>query len=53
MTARAADLVAARLAATPADRECALRAVTFTGPADSVNHVRRAFHLTPDGSFKS
>jgi hypothetical protein len=53
MTARAADLVAARLAATPADRERALRAVTFTGPADSVNHVRRAFHLTPDGSFES
>jgi DNA-binding HxlR family transcriptional regulator len=53
MTARAADLVAARLAATPADRERALRAVTFTGPADSVEHVRRAFHLTPDGSFEA
>jgi DNA-binding HxlR family transcriptional regulator len=53
MTARAADLVAARLAATPADRERALRAVTFTGPADSVDHVRRAFRLTPDGSFEA
>jgi DNA-binding HxlR family transcriptional regulator len=51
MTARAADLVAARLAVTPADRGHALRAVTFTGPADSVDQVRRAFHLTPDGSF--
>jgi DNA-binding HxlR family transcriptional regulator len=51
ITARAADLVAARLAATPADRERALQAVTFTGPADRVDHVRRAFHLTPDGSF--
>jgi DNA-binding HxlR family transcriptional regulator len=51
MTASAADLVAARLAVTPADRGHALRAVTFTGPADSVDQVRRAFHLTPDGSF--
>jgi DNA-binding HxlR family transcriptional regulator len=51
MTARAGDLVAARLAANPADRERALSAVTFTGPADSVDQVRRAFHLTPDGSF--
>jgi DNA-binding HxlR family transcriptional regulator len=53
MTASAADLVAARLAATPADREHALRTVTFTGPADSVDRVRRAFHLTPDGSFET
>lgn len=51
MTARAADLVAACLAATPADREHALRAVTFTGPADRVDQVRRAFHLTPDGAL--
>ena len=53
MTARAADLVAARLAAIPAEREGALSSVTFTGPADSVDRVRRAFHLTADGSFGS
>ena len=52
MTARAGDLVAARLAATPAEREGALRPVTFTGPADSVDRVRRAFHLTAEGSFE-
>jgi DNA-binding HxlR family transcriptional regulator len=51
MAARAADLVAARMAATPAERERALRAVTFTGPADSVDQVRRAFHLMPGSSF--
>ena len=53
MTARAADLVAARLATTPAEREGALSSVTFTGRADSVDRVRRAFHLTADGSFGS
>lgn len=52
MTARAADLVAARLAATAAEREGALRPVTFTGPADSVDRVRRAFHLTAEGGFE-
>ena len=52
ITARAADLVAARLAATPAEREGALSSVIFTGPADSVDHVRRTFHLTADGSFE-
>jgi DNA-binding HxlR family transcriptional regulator len=53
MAARAADLVAARLAAIPAEREGALSSVAFTGPADSVDRVRRAFHLTADGSFGS
>jgi DNA-binding HxlR family transcriptional regulator len=45
VSARAADLVAARTATTPADREHALRPVTFTGPGDAVNALRRAFHL--------
>jgi DNA-binding HxlR family transcriptional regulator len=51
VVARAADLVAVRMATTATERERALRAVTFTGPADSVDHVKRAFHLMPGSSF--
>jgi DNA-binding HxlR family transcriptional regulator len=47
--ARSADLVAARVAATATKRARALRTVTITGRADSLDQVRRAFHLMPGG----
>jgi DNA-binding HxlR family transcriptional regulator len=51
ITARAADLVAVRMAGSAAERDRALDSVTFTGPAGSVDQVRRAFHLMPGAGF--
>lgn len=45
LTARAADLVAARLGSSDAKRRAALRRIDFTGDADAVDAVRRAFSL--------
>jgi len=42
-----ADFIAVRTATTAKERAHALRTMTFTGPADRVDHVRRAFRLTP------
>jgi DNA-binding HxlR family transcriptional regulator len=47
VSGRAADLIAVRTATTPARYARALRAVTFAGPARTVDRVRRAFHLAP------
>ncbi|WP_239156775.1 winged helix-turn-helix transcriptional regulator [Actinocatenispora thailandica] len=46
ITARSADLITLRTATTAAQRARALRTMTFTGPPDRVDHLRRAFHLT-------
>jgi DNA-binding HxlR family transcriptional regulator len=48
VTASAADLIAARLGATAAERKAALRRVKFDGDADAVDAMRRAFALSGD-----
>jgi DNA-binding HxlR family transcriptional regulator len=48
VTATAADLIAARLGATPAERKAALRRVKFDGDADAVDAMRRVFALSGD-----
>jgi DNA-binding HxlR family transcriptional regulator len=48
LTATAADLIAARLGATPAERKAALRRVKFDGDADAVDAMRRVFALSGD-----
>jgi DNA-binding HxlR family transcriptional regulator len=45
ITAGAADLVAVRLGATPAERATAMRQIRFDGPADAVDALRSAFAL--------
>ncbi|BCJ26372.1 winged helix-turn-helix transcriptional regulator [Actinocatenispora sera] len=47
VTGRAADLIAVRTASSATKAARALRAVTFTGPADEVEQVKRAFRLSP------
>jgi hypothetical protein len=47
VSGRAADLIAVRTASSAAKVARALRAVTFTGPADQVKQVERAFRLSP------
>jgi hypothetical protein len=48
VTAAAADLIAARLGATAAERKAALRRVRFDGDADAVHAMRRVFALSGD-----
>ena len=48
VTATAADLIAARLGATTAERKAALRRVRFDGDADAVARMRRVFALSGD-----
>jgi DNA-binding HxlR family transcriptional regulator len=48
LTAAAADLITARLAATAAERKAALRRVVFDGGRDDVDAMREAFGLTAD-----
>ena len=48
VTASAADLIAARLGATAAERKAALRRVTFDGGAAAVDTMRRVFALSGD-----
>jgi DNA-binding HxlR family transcriptional regulator len=48
VTATAADLITARLAATAADRKAALRRVKFAGERDAVDAMRAAFQLAGD-----
>lgn len=48
LTARASDLVTARLGSSDAKRTAALRRIDFTGDADAVDAVRRAFSLGED-----
>jgi len=48
VTATAADLIAARLGATAAERKAALRRVKFDGDPDAVNAMRRVFALSGD-----
>ena len=48
VTATAADLIAARLGSTAAERKAALRRVKFDGDADAVDAMRRVFALTGD-----
>ena len=48
VTATAADLIAARLGATAAERKAALRRVKFDGDADAVDAMRRVFALSGD-----
>ena len=47
-TATAADLIAARMGATAAERKAALRRVKFDGDPDAVEAMRRVFSLTGD-----
>jgi DNA-binding HxlR family transcriptional regulator len=53
VTAAAADLIAARLGATAAERKAALRRVTFDGDADAVNAMRRVFALSGDPGLRA
>jgi hypothetical protein len=46
--ATAADLIAARMGATAAERKAALRRVKFDGDPDAVEAMRRVFSLTGD-----
>jgi len=48
VTTTAADLIAARLGATAAERKAALRRVKFDGDADAVEAMRRVFSLFGD-----
>ncbi|MDT7794549.1 MAG: hypothetical protein QOD59_3990, partial [Mycobacterium sp.] len=48
VTATAADLIAARLGATAAERKAALRRVKFDGDADAIETIRRVFTLSGD-----
>jgi DNA-binding HxlR family transcriptional regulator len=48
LTATAADLIAARLGASAAERKAALRRVTFDGDADAVAAMRRVFAFSGD-----
>jgi hypothetical protein len=48
VTATAADLVAARLGATAAERKAALRRIKFDGDADAVTAMRHVFALSGD-----
>jgi DNA-binding HxlR family transcriptional regulator len=48
ITATAADLIAARLGATSAERKSALRRVKFDGDAAAVDTMRRVFALSGD-----
>jgi DNA-binding HxlR family transcriptional regulator len=48
VTATAADLIAARMGATAAERKAALRRVTFDGDAAAVDAMRRRFRLSGD-----
>ena len=48
MTATAADLIAARLGATAAERKAALRRVKFDGDAEAIDAMRRRFTLSGD-----
>ena len=48
VTASAADLIAARLGATTAERKAALRRVKFDGDAGAVDVMRRSFALSGD-----
>ena len=48
VTATAADLITARMAATVAERKAALRRVKFDGDADAVDAMRTVFGLSGD-----
>jgi hypothetical protein len=48
VTATAADLIAARLGATAAERKAALRRVKFDGEAAAIETMRRVFALSGD-----
>jgi hypothetical protein len=48
VTATAADLIAARLGATAAERKAALRRMKFDGDAAAVEAMRRVFALSGD-----
>ncbi len=48
VTATAADLIAARLGATAAERKAALRRVKFDGDADTIETMRGVFALSGD-----
>jgi DNA-binding HxlR family transcriptional regulator len=48
VTATAADLIAARLGATAAERKAALRRMKFDGDTAAVNTMRRVFALSGD-----
>jgi DNA-binding HxlR family transcriptional regulator len=48
VTATAADLITARMGASPAERKAALRRVRFDGDADAVTAMRQAFALSGD-----
>jgi opacity protein-like surface antigen len=46
VTARAADLVTARLGSTEAKRKAALRRITFAGDEQAIDRLRTAFALS-------
>jgi DNA-binding HxlR family transcriptional regulator len=48
VTATAADLITARLAASASERKAALRRVSFNGDRDDVDAMREAFGLSAD-----
>jgi len=48
VTATAADLIAARLGTTAAERRAALRRVRFDGDAAAIDAMRRVFTLSGD-----
>jgi DNA-binding HxlR family transcriptional regulator len=48
VAATAADLISARMGATPAERKAALRRVKFDGDSDAVGAMRRVFSLSGD-----
>jgi hypothetical protein len=48
VTATAADLITARLAATARERKAALRQITLAGQSDAVMTMRRVFRLSGD-----
>jgi DNA-binding HxlR family transcriptional regulator len=53
VTATAADLIAARLGASAAERKAALRRVKFDGDADAVGDMRRVFGLSGDPGLRA
>ena len=52
LTAKAADLIAARLGATAAERKAALRRLTFDGADADVEAMRAAFRLSGDPGLR-
>ena len=53
LTATAADLIAARMGTTAAERKAALRRVKFDGDAGAVDEMRRVFALSGDPGLQA